>query len=95
MFYFAFLLDWKIITDPKTAADVFRKQLLITEEQEQPLRFSLDLREDLDEQDREIISLYKRPNVNWARPFSCMLRGRPYYFFYIFYSIVRVITVFL
>ncbi len=43
MFYFAFLLDWKIITDPKTAADVFRKQLLITEEQEQPLRFSLDL----------------------------------------------------
>ncbi len=56
MFYFAFLLDWKIITDPKTAADVFRKQLLITEEQEQPLRFSLDLREDLDEQDREIIS---------------------------------------
>lgn len=71
---YSFTLDWKKITDPKEAADVFRKQLLRAEEQEQPLRFILDLREDVEEQDREIISFYKRPNVNWARPFSCILR---------------------
>ncbi|RXN34359.1 G2 M phase-specific E3 ubiquitin- ligase-like protein [Labeo rohita] len=41
----------------------------------QPLRFMMDLREDIEEQDREIISFYKRPNVNWAGPFSCILRG--------------------
>ncbi|XDV35994.1 hypothetical protein PO909_005848 [Leuciscus waleckii] len=57
------------------AADVYRKQLLSTEEQGQPLRFMLDLRDDLEEQDRDIISFYKRPNINWARPFSCILRG--------------------
>ncbi len=41
LFCFPFRLE--MITDPKAAADVFRKQLLITEEQEQPLAFLLGI----------------------------------------------------
>ncbi|RXN24152.1 G2 M phase-specific E3 ubiquitin- ligase-like protein [Labeo rohita] len=67
--------DWKKISDPKLAADLYKKNLLSAEMQGQPLRFMMDLREDIEEQDRAIISFYKRPDVNSAGPFSCILRG--------------------
>ncbi|XP_067298485.1 uncharacterized protein [Pseudorasbora parva] len=75
--------DWRNITDPKVAAEVFKTQLLNTEVWGQPLRFMLDLREDLEDQDREIISFYKRPNINWSRPFSCILRVLQFYMSYL------------
>ncbi|XP_048090473.1 uncharacterized protein LOC125288283 isoform X2 [Alosa alosa] len=40
-----------------------------------PLLLSMDIRQSPIEQDMAIISFYKRPRVEWARPLNCFLGG--------------------
>ncbi|KAJ7983964.1 hypothetical protein DPEC_G00368400, partial [Dallia pectoralis] len=66
---------WKGIADPAKAVVLFRSLLLCQKEQENVLRFSMDIQMDVDEQDRAIICFYKSNKVDWARPLHCKLQG--------------------
>lgn len=43
---------------------------------ESPLRLTMDIRQSVADQDMALISFYKRPNVEWARPLECRLEGK-------------------
>ncbi|KAL7857195.1 hypothetical protein SRHO_G00160940 [Serrasalmus rhombeus] len=49
--------------------------LLHEKETEPPLKFRMDIREDVEDQEERIISFYKVPKVDWARPLYCKLEG--------------------
>ncbi|XP_073805090.1 uncharacterized protein [Danio rerio] len=67
--------DWKTHLDPKTAALLYRKQILQLHETGKPLFMSMDLRSSVEEQDRQLINFYKQRNVEWACPVKCQLQG--------------------
>ncbi|XP_073767217.1 uncharacterized protein isoform X2 [Danio rerio] len=66
--------DWKTHLDPKTAALLYRKQILQLHETGKPLFMSMDLRSSVEEQDRQLINFYKQRNVEWACPVKCQLQ---------------------
>lgn len=39
------------------------------------LQIKIDIREDVEEQEGRILSFYKAPNIDWARPFQAKLQG--------------------
>ncbi|XP_037399935.1 uncharacterized protein LOC108431952 [Pygocentrus nattereri] len=49
--------------------------LLHEKETEPPLKFRMDIREDVEDQEERIISFYKVPKIDWARPLYCKLEG--------------------
>ncbi|XP_014187163.2 uncharacterized protein LOC102296913, partial [Haplochromis burtoni] len=51
------------------------KNALDMHEMESPLRLIMDIRQSVADQDMALISFYKRPNVEWARPLECRLEG--------------------
>ncbi|XP_029970792.1 uncharacterized protein LOC115405367 [Salarias fasciatus] len=66
---------WLSISDPSTAISQCASRFLRIHETESPLLLSMDIRKSLGEQDMALISFYKRPNVEWARPLNCILEG--------------------
>ncbi|XP_062309977.1 uncharacterized protein LOC134014387 [Osmerus eperlanus] len=67
--------DWLTIQDPTKAMSQFRDSLFHIYEKESALVLSMDTRETPAEQDMALLSFYKRPNVEWARPLHCRLEG--------------------
>ncbi|XP_062846705.1 uncharacterized protein LOC134308102 isoform X3 [Trichomycterus rosablanca] len=67
--------SWKRAEVPQRAAVLYRMGLVQEKETEPPLKFRLDIREDVEDQEAKIISFYKIPKVDWARPLYCKLQG--------------------
>lgn len=72
----AVVSEWRIVSDPKNAGWLFSQELLHSYKDSGSLSLNLDLRHSREEQDRAIVSFYKRDGVHWASPFTCMLKGR-------------------
>ncbi|KAI7814205.1 hypothetical protein IRJ41_010097 [Triplophysa rosa] len=68
-------LVWKSIVSPELAADHYRRQCLLSKEDEPILKIRIDIREDVEEQEGTILNFYKAPNIDWARPFQAKLQG--------------------
>lgn len=68
--------EWRRESDPKTAGLLFSQELLHRHKGSRSLCLSLDLRHSREEQDQEIVSLYKRDGVRWTSPFTGTLKGR-------------------
>ncbi|KAK0152042.1 G2/M phase-specific E3 ubiquitin-protein ligase [Merluccius polli] len=66
---------WRNIADVSMAADHFRQALLLSKEDERNLKVKLDMAEDEVEREGQIITFYKTPNIDWARPFQAKLQG--------------------
>ncbi|XP_051560014.1 uncharacterized protein LOC127444597 [Myxocyprinus asiaticus] len=64
---------WLTISDPTKAISQCANNFCHILEMESPLLLSMDIRSRLAEQDMALISFYKRPNVEWARPLNCRL----------------------
>lgn len=75
MFYFFPFPAWRNTIDPGLAADQYRMDLLHNKEDEPTLKVKLDIGDDEDDREAQIISFYKAPNVDWARPFQAKLQG--------------------
>lgn len=58
------------------AADMFKHYLLKNGELKPELVARLDLRSTEEDREREILSFYKKPGIDWASPFSAILGGR-------------------
>lgn len=66
---------WLTIPDSSKAISECAKNALHVHEMENPLLLTMDVRQSVSEQDKALISFYKRPNVEWARPLECRLEG--------------------
>ncbi|XP_062844575.1 uncharacterized protein LOC134303178 isoform X2 [Trichomycterus rosablanca] len=66
---------WLTISDPARAISQCADNFLRIHEMKSPLFLSMDIRKSPTEQDMALISFYKRPNVEWARPLNCRLEG--------------------
>lgn len=55
---------------------MFRHHLLNSAEHKPELVARLDLRSTEEDREREIITFYKKPGIDWASPFSVILGGR-------------------
>ncbi|XP_057676518.1 uncharacterized protein LOC130906327 isoform X2 [Corythoichthys intestinalis] len=67
--------DWKTALPSEKAVSLYRIQLLQDQEEKPILRFKLDLREDVEDQEERLITFYKCYKVDWTRPFHCRLAG--------------------
>ncbi|KAK0143541.1 hypothetical protein N1851_018377 [Merluccius polli] len=68
-------IAWRNIADPGLAADSYREALLLGKGDERMLRVKLDMADDEEDREGQIISFYKAPNVDWARPFQAKFQG--------------------
>lgn len=68
--------DWKTEPDLNRAAYIFRRSLLQEVEDQPDLVAKMDLRKSPEEREREILTFYKNPMTNWARPLSVLLGGK-------------------
>ncbi|CAI5669936.1 unnamed protein product [Oreochromis niloticus] len=66
---------WLAVLDSSKAIHECAKNALDMHEMESPLRLTMDIRQSVADQDMALISFYKRPNVEWARPLECRLEG--------------------
>ncbi|XP_013855689.1 uncharacterized protein LOC106511483, partial [Austrofundulus limnaeus] len=66
---------WLTVSDSSKAISECAKNALHLHELENPLILTMDIRRSVAEQDVALISFYKRPNVEWARPLECRLEG--------------------
>ncbi|XP_026040866.1 uncharacterized protein LOC113032268 isoform X1 [Astatotilapia calliptera] len=66
---------WLTVLDSSKAIYECAKNALDMHEMESPLRLTMDIRQSVADQDMALISFYKRPNVEWARPLECRLEG--------------------
>ncbi|KAL4008758.1 hypothetical protein ACER0C_002610 [Sarotherodon galilaeus] len=66
---------WLTVLDSSKAIHECAKNALDMHEMESPLRLTMDIRQSVADQDMALISFYKRPNVEWARPLECRLEG--------------------
>ncbi|KAL4007967.1 hypothetical protein ACER0C_001819 [Sarotherodon galilaeus] len=66
---------WLTVLDSSKAIYECAKNALDMCEMESPLRLTMDIRQSVADQDMALISFYKRPNVEWARPLECRLEG--------------------
>ncbi|XP_041845684.1 uncharacterized protein LOC121642799 [Melanotaenia boesemani] len=66
---------WKNVSSPQEAATLFKKYLMREKENEPPIMASIDIRDDQTSQSRDILAFYKRPKIDWTRPFHCLLQG--------------------
>ncbi|CAJ1085131.1 uncharacterized protein LOC117821358 isoform X1 [Xyrichtys novacula] len=67
--------EWGVVSDPKEACWLFSQNLLHSGRHSDNLFLSVDIRRDREEQDRALITFYKRDNVQWTAPLQCTLRG--------------------
>ncbi|RVE61339.1 hypothetical protein OJAV_G00169860 [Oryzias javanicus] len=67
--------DWTTEPDVYKAANMFRHHLLTSAEHKPELVARLDLRSTEEDREREIITFYKKPGIDWASPFSVILGG--------------------
>ncbi|XP_062851900.1 uncharacterized protein LOC134314974 [Trichomycterus rosablanca] len=67
--------DWKTHPDPERAATLYSKGILHLHETGKPLFMNMDLTMRKEDQDRELLALYKQPSVEWACPVTCKLQG--------------------
>ncbi|XP_035987207.1 uncharacterized protein LOC110366477 isoform X4 [Fundulus heteroclitus] len=67
--------SWVTQLDPEKAAQLFTQAALEKNQHMEPLTFTLSLMDSEEERHRAIISIYKRPRVEWARPLTCRLIG--------------------
>ncbi|XP_035500686.1 G2/M phase-specific E3 ubiquitin-protein ligase-like [Scophthalmus maximus] len=67
--------DWRTVSDPKHAARLFSQDLLHRNKDSKCQFLSVDIRRDKEEQDRALVTFYKRDNVQWASPLQCKLQG--------------------
>ncbi|KAJ8250866.1 hypothetical protein GJAV_G00214110 [Gymnothorax javanicus] len=61
--------------DVNKAANMFQRHLLNNAELKPELVARLDLRSTEEDREREILSFYKKPGIDWASPFSVILGG--------------------
>ncbi|XP_076733149.1 uncharacterized protein LOC101468782 isoform X1 [Maylandia zebra] len=66
---------WLTVLDSSKAIYECAKNALDMHEMESPLRLTMDIRQSVADQDMALISFYKRPNVEWARPLECRLEA--------------------
>ncbi|KAF0047685.1 hypothetical protein F2P81_001318 [Scophthalmus maximus] len=66
---------WLTVQDPTKVMSLFRDSILSNHESKNPLILSMDIRKNPAEQDAALICFYKKPNVKWARPLNCKLKG--------------------
>ncbi|XP_049333312.1 uncharacterized protein LOC125801151 [Astyanax mexicanus] len=69
------LEDWQSVPDPTKAMSQFREGQLHNHATETPLNMHMDMRSTPAERDRSLLSFYKKPHVEWARPLHCILEG--------------------
>ncbi|KAF0047743.1 hypothetical protein F2P81_001376 [Scophthalmus maximus] len=67
--------EWLTVQDPTKVMSLFRDSILSNHESKNPLILSMDIRKNPAEQDAALICFYKKPNVKWARPLNCKLKG--------------------
>ncbi|KAG9283521.1 hypothetical protein AMEX_G2293 [Astyanax mexicanus] len=60
---------------PTKAMSQFREGQLHNHATETPLNMHMDMRSTPAERDRALLSFYKKPHVEWARPLHCILEG--------------------
>ncbi|KAF0036245.1 hypothetical protein F2P81_011557 [Scophthalmus maximus] len=70
-----YISDWRTVSDPKHAARLFSQDLLHRNKDSKCQFLSVDIRRDKEEQDRALVTFYKRDNVQWASPLQCKLQG--------------------
>lgn len=66
---------WRTEPDIHKAASMFRYKLLNSSELKPELVARLDLRTTEEDREREILTFYKKPGIDWASPFSVKLGG--------------------
>ncbi|MGH0154001.1 UNVERIFIED_CONTAM: hypothetical protein FKN15_028249 [Acipenser sinensis] len=69
------LSEWELEPDPTRAAWLFKRALLSHHETGKPLNLRVDIRENLEDQVRALMTFYKAPNIKWACPLKCTLEG--------------------
>ncbi|KAG9270250.1 hypothetical protein AMEX_G15174 [Astyanax mexicanus] len=67
--------DWKTHPDPERAATLYSKGILRFHETGKPFFMNMDLRMSKEDQDRELLALYKQSSVEWGCPVTCKLQG--------------------
>lgn len=67
--------EWMREPDVYKAANIFRHHLLNSAKLKPELIARLDLGSTEEHREREILSFYKKPGIDWASPFSVILRG--------------------
>ncbi|XP_049419864.1 uncharacterized protein LOC125881002 isoform X2 [Epinephelus fuscoguttatus] len=67
--------EWTTEPDVYKAANMFRRHLLNNAELKPELVARLDLRSTEEDREREILTFYKKPGIDWASPFSVILSG--------------------
>ncbi|KTF93731.1 hypothetical protein cypCar_00032262 [Cyprinus carpio] len=67
--------EWKIEPDLETAARLFRRHILKNAEDKPDLVVTLDLHSCEKDREREMLTFYKRPNIDWTSPFTVKLKG--------------------
>ncbi|CAN9516071.1 unnamed protein product [Ophioblennius macclurei] len=66
---------WRTASDPKQAGQIFSKELLRKNKNLKSLFLSVDIRQDVSEQDKALVAFYKKDKVQWASPLYCKLQG--------------------
>lgn len=68
--------EWRTVSDPKQAVWLFLQKLLNRDRGSKGLFLSIDIRQDKEDQDRQLIAFYRRDNIKWTSPLNCKLYGR-------------------
>ncbi|XP_048034538.1 uncharacterized protein LOC125260283 isoform X2 [Megalobrama amblycephala] len=66
---------WKYETDPLKASQMFRAELLSENRFCPSMSLMINQFDTVDEQDRTLISFYKKNSTNWSAPLRCSLIG--------------------
>jgi len=61
-------IEWKIEPDLETAARLFRRHILKNAEDKPDLVVTLDLHSCEKDRERDMLTFYKRPNIDWTSP---------------------------
>ncbi|XP_051951404.1 uncharacterized protein LOC127621731 [Xyrauchen texanus] len=67
--------EWKIEPDLETAARLFRRHILKNAEDKPDLVVKLDLHSCEKDREREMLTFYKRPNIDWTSLLTVKLKG--------------------
>ncbi|XP_078111200.1 uncharacterized protein LOC144520942 [Sander vitreus] len=67
--------EWNTVSDPKQAGLLFSQDLVHSSRDSKSLFLSVDIRQDKEEQDRTLVTFYKRDNIRWTSPLQCKLQG--------------------
>ncbi|XP_076836719.1 uncharacterized protein LOC143504293 [Brachyhypopomus gauderio] len=67
--------EWKMEPDLDTAAKMYRRHILRNAEEKPDVVVTLDVHASEQDREREMLTFYKRQNLDWTSPFSVRFKG--------------------